>query len=60
MTNYSSRSPIENRKVYVGWPVFTPDPKVSTEELRLLPAVSSYRDERDLPLIFTRACYEFD
>lgn len=42
-----------NRKVYVGWPVFTPDPRQSVEDLRLLPAASGYRDPDTLRLEFT-------
>lgn len=44
---------LENRKVYVGWPIFTPDPRRNTEDLRLLPALSGYRSEADLRLNFT-------
>ena len=44
---------LENQKVYVGWPVFTPDPRRNTEDLRLLPAVSGYRNDKTLELTFT-------
>jgi len=44
---------LDNQKVYVGWPVFTPDPRRHTEDLRLLPAVSGYRDDKTLKLTFT-------
>jgi hypothetical protein len=44
---------LTNRKVYVGWPVFTPDPRQSVEDLRLLPAASGYRNENTLRLEFT-------
>lgn len=44
---------LSNRKVYVGWPVYTPDLRRETRDFRLLPAVSGYRDEKTLELWFT-------
>lgn len=37
--------------------MFTPDPRSTAEELRLLPAVSGYRDEETLRLEFTTEYY---
>ncbi len=44
---------LSNRKVYVGWPVYTPDPRRETRDFRLLPALSGYRNEKTLELQFT-------
>ncbi len=44
---------MENRKVYIGWPVYSPDLRHETNDFRLLPALSGYREEEDLSLRFT-------
>ena len=44
---------MENRKVYIGWPVYSPDLRHETNDFRLLPALTGYRREDDLSLEFT-------
>lgn len=44
---------LESRKVYIGWPVYSPDLRHETNDFRLLPALSGYRKEDDLSLEFT-------
>lgn len=44
---------MESRKVYIGWPVYSPDLRHETNDFRLLPALSGYRKEDDLSLKFT-------
>jgi hypothetical protein len=44
---------LEGRKVYIGWPVYSPDLRRETNDFRLLPAVSGYRDEQTLELRLT-------
>jgi hypothetical protein len=44
---------LESRKVYIGWPVYSPDLRHETNDFRLLPALSGYRKEDDLSLDFT-------
>ena len=41
---------LASRKAYIGWPVHTPDLRHETEDFRLLPAISGYRDEQTLEL----------
>ncbi len=41
---------MESRKVYIGWPVYSPDLRHETNDFRLLPVVSGYRKEQDLSL----------
>lgn len=41
---------MENRKVYIGWPVYSPDLRHETNDFRLLPVISGYRKEEDLSL----------
>lgn len=41
---------MENRKVYIGWPVYSPDLRHETNDFRLLPVISGYRKEDDLSL----------
>ena len=35
---------LKNEKVYIGWPVYTPDPRHRLQDIRILPAASGYRD----------------
>ena len=44
---------LRSRKVYVGWPLYTPDPRRETKDFRLFPAASGYRDEQTLELKLT-------
>ena len=44
---------LENRKVYIGWPVFTPDPRRNTEDFRILPDASGYRADDTLTVKIT-------
>lgn len=44
---------MESRKVYIGWPAYSPDLRHETNDFRLLPALSGYRKEDDLSLEFT-------
>lgn len=44
---------LESRKVYIGWPIFSPGLRRETKEFRILPAVSGYRDEKTLELRLT-------
>lgn len=37
---------LKNEKVYIGWPVWTPEPSGETRDLAILPAFSGYRDPR--------------
>lgn len=40
---------LKNRKVYVGLPVSSPGPRLSTDQfIRILPFMSGYRDEESL------------
>ncbi|CAN5841534.1 hypothetical protein BH23ACT11_BH23ACT11_23930 [soil metagenome] len=49
---------LNNRKVYIGWPVYSPDTRRETKDFRLLPAVSGYRDEQTLDLHLTTQYFE--
>jgi hypothetical protein len=49
---------LDNRKVYIGWPVYSPDTRRETKDFRLLPAVSGYRDEQTLELNLTTQYFE--
>lgn len=44
---------MESRKVYIGWPVYSPDLRHETNDFRLLPVLSGYRREDDLVLVRT-------
>lgn len=44
---------MEDRKVYIGWPVYSPDLRRDTKDFRLLPVLSGYRDEQTLELRVT-------
>ncbi|QIN81687.1 hypothetical protein GBA63_02845 [Rubrobacter tropicus] len=44
---------LENRKAYIGWPVFTPDPRHNTEDFRILPSLSGHRLEDTMGLQLT-------
>lgn len=44
---------LDNRKVYIGWPTYTPGLRRDAEDFRLLPALSGYRDEKTLKLGYT-------
>ena len=44
---------MEDRKVYIGWPVYSPDLRRDTKDFRLLPVLSGYRDEQTLELHLT-------
>ena len=41
---------LENRKVYIGWPAYSPDLRHESNQFRILPAVSGYREENSLEL----------
>lgn len=41
---------LDNRKVYIGWPVYSPNLRYETNDFRLIPSVSGYRDEQNLGL----------
>ncbi len=44
---------MESRKVYIGWPVYSPDLRHETNDFRLLPVLSGYRKEDNLSLELT-------
>lgn len=44
---------MEDRKVYIGWPVYSPDLRRDTKDFRLLPILSGHRDEQTLELRLT-------
>jgi hypothetical protein len=44
---------LDNRKVYIGWPTYTPSLRRETEDFRLLPVLSGYRGEKTLELRYT-------
>lgn len=44
---------LDNRQVYVGWPTFTPGLRRETEDVRILPVLSGYRDEKTLEVDYT-------
>ena len=44
---------MESRKVYIGWPVYSPDLRHETNDFRLLPVISGYREEENLSLKLT-------
>jgi hypothetical protein len=44
---------MENRKVYIGWPAYSPDLRHEASQFRILPAVSGYREEGSLELRLT-------
>lgn len=44
---------LKNEKVYIGWPVWTPEPRTSLQDVRIQPAVSGYRDHQTKRLTLT-------
>lgn len=44
---------LESRKVYVGWAVYSPEPRIEGKDFRLLPVMSGYRYENKLNVCFT-------
>jgi hypothetical protein len=44
---------LANRKVYIGWPTYSPGLRRETKDFRLLPALSGYREEKTLDLNYT-------
>ncbi len=49
---------LRSRKIYVGWPVGTPDPTAERRTIRILPMLSGYRQESSLTVEFTTNYYE--
>jgi hypothetical protein len=52
---------LKNEKVYIGWPVWTPEPRTPLRDVRILPAVSGFRDPQTKHLTLTTqylAAYE--
>jgi hypothetical protein len=44
---------LDSRKVYVGWTIYSPEPRIEGKDFRLLPVMSGYRDEQGLFVEFT-------
>lgn len=44
---------LKNEKVYIGWPLWTPEASGETRDLAILPAYSGFRDSRTKRLAFT-------
>ena len=44
---------LERRKVYIGWPMYSPGLRRETKDFRILPAASGFRDEHNLTLELT-------
>lgn len=44
---------LDNRQVYVGWPTYTPGLRRETEDVRVLPILSGYRNENTLEVDYT-------
>jgi hypothetical protein len=44
---------LENRQVYIGWPTYTPGLRRDTEDFRILPVLSGFRDEQTLEVDYT-------
>lgn len=41
---------LKNEKVYIGWPLWTPEPRGETRDLAIMPAFSGFRDPRSKQL----------